>query len=328
MDFLDIRLPTANNGVSLLGEASRLVPQAEFFSIQHGQELRRFSQQDAFKLKRVTLLCFGQWVAENFPKFGRQENAYLPIGALINSLYLRARPESIEKSFELTIISTIKDEEWWGSTIGERRAGYELLMSFVRQFCGDQLITPLVALTIDRDTNQMLDESTIERQWFVDRFGPQVRFTEPSLIFGGLSDLDERRIVPKSPKERFSTYFASDKSVVTIGMSSTSLWESFSRGNRILAVNLTDNPIYDFPIDGIWSMRKPTYEEFELRLNYIFQMKDSEWDSESKNFRESLITSDATESVTERIRMHVGMAIEKSPWKKELIVSPRGTACA
>ena len=328
MDSLDTQIPTMNHRASLLEEASRLVPQVKFFSIQHGQELRRFSQEDAFKFKRVTLLCFGQWVAENFPKFGRRENAYLPIGALINSLYLRARPESIEKSFELTIISTIKDEEWWGSTIGERRAGYELLMSFVRQFCGDRLITPLVALTIDRDTNQMLDESTIERQWFVDRFGPQVRFTEPSLIFGGLSDLDERRIVPKSPKERFSTYFASDKSVVTIGMSSTSLWESFSRGNRILAVNLTDNPIYDFPIDGIWSMRKPTYEEFELRLNYIFQMKDSEWDSESKKFRESLITSDATESVTERIRMHVGMAIEKSPWKKELIVSPRGTACA
>ncbi|NCW94758.1 MAG: hypothetical protein EBW79_07245 [Actinobacteria bacterium] len=327
MDSLDSQIPTMNHKVSLLEEASKLVPQTDFISIQHGQELRRFSQEGDSKLKRVTLLCFGQWAAENFPKFGRRENKYIPVGALINSLYLRARPADIEKSCELTVISTIKDEEWWGSIIGERRAGYERLVSFVRQFCIDRMITPLVALTIDRDSNQVLDESIIERQWFIERLGPQLRFTEPSLIFGGLSGLDERGIVPKSPKERFSTYFASDSSVVTIGMSSTALWESFSRGNRILAVNLTNNPIYDFPIEGIWSMRQPTYEDFESRLTTIIQMQDAEWESASRGFREFLITSDATESVTERIRLHVGSAIEESPWKKKLCINSRGTAC-
>jgi hypothetical protein len=315
MDFLDIQLPTKGHGVSLLEEVSKLVPQTEFISIQHGQELRRFPVDESMDLKRVTLLCFGQWAAENFPRFGRREHKYIPIGALVNSLYLQARPARIQKTSELTIVSTIKDDEWWGAVVGQRRVGYEELVSFVGRYCVANSLTPLVALTIDRDMNQTIDESAIERRWFTDRLGGQIQFTEPTLIFGGLSGLDEHDIAPRSVKERFSSYFASDQSVVTIGMSSTALWEAFGRGNRILAVNLTDNPIYDFPINGIWSMRQPSYEEFVARLNYIRRMTDSEWESLSKDSRELLIQNDVTETVSERIRAQVSLALEENPWR-------------
>jgi len=322
MDFLDIQIPTESYGVSLLEEVSRLVPEVEFVSIQHGQELRRLAATNtSIEAKRVTLLCFGEWTAKNFPEFGRLEHKYIPVGALVNSIYTRTRPPQIWRKNHIVVISTVKDEAWWGPVAGERRIGYEKLMVFVRDFCAKTSITPLVALTIDRDSNNSIDEATIERRWFMERVGEDIEFTDPSLIFGGLSHIDEHAIIPMSIKERFSSYFASDQSLVTIGMSSTALWEAFGRGNRILAVNLTDNPVYDFPISGVWSMRQPTYDEFETRLSEIMNMKDSEWTSLSKEAREFLIRDDINQSVADRIRSHVGALLDKHPWRK----APRTT---
>lgn len=318
MDFLDVQLPAEDLEVSLLEEVSRIVPGCQFVSIQHGQELRRFATRGALKpLKRVTLLCFGSWAAENFPKFGRREYRYLPVGALVNSLYVRTRPRRISRDCQLVIISTVKDDSWWGPQTSERKAGYECLMRFVGDFCSENTVKPLVALTIDRDTNTSTDETRLERQWFINRLGEEIDFTEPSLIFGGRSGLDEQRIAPQSVRERFSSYFASDQSEVTIGMSSTALWEAFARGNKILAVNMTENPIYDFPIDGIWSMRQPSYHEFAERLTQIMKLTEAEWENISELPRHHLIRNDKDESVSDRIRSYAESALARHPWRKQ-----------
>ena len=314
MDFLDIQLPTTQLRSSLLEEVSELVTTTEFVSVQHGQELRRFCLGN--RPKRVTLLCFGAWVAENFPTYGRLESQYVPVGALINSLYLQARPTDIAKTHPIVVLSTVKDDDWWGTKIGERRAGFELLVSFVQRFCTKTLIKPLVALTIDRDSNKEIDESTLEREWFLQRLGESVEFTEPTSLFGTRGTVAEANNKPKSARERFATYYACDQSLLTVGMSSTALWESFARGNRILAVNLTDNPIYDFPIQGLWSMRQPTFTDFEARAQHIMQMTDDEWRDISDSAREFLVRADSTETVADRIRNHIAEVLSQHPWRK------------
>lgn len=314
MDFLDIQLPSTQLRSSLLEEVSKLVTTTEFISVQHGQELRRFVMGDS--LKRVTLLCFGSWVAENFPQYGRMESRYVPVGALVNSLYSQARPGLIPQQSQVVVLSTVKDDDWWGPKIGERRAGYELLMTFTREFCAKRSIRPLVALTIDRDMNKEVDESALERDWFSQRLGEHVDFTEPRALFG-IRDTNERlNAEPRSAKERFSSYYACDRSLITLGMSSTALWESFARGNRILAVNLTNNSVYDFPIEGIWSLRQPTLEIFEERIQLIMAMSVDEWRRISDPAREQLIRSETTESVANRIRSHITARLNQHPWRK------------
>lgn len=314
MDFLDIQLPSTQLRSSLLEEVSKLVTTTEFISVQHGQELRRFVMRDS--LKRVTLLCFGSWVAENFPQYGRLESRYVPVGALVNSLYLQARPGMIPQQSQVVVLSTVKDDDWWGPKIGERRAGYELLMTFTREFCTKRSIRPLVALTIDRDMNKEVDESALERDWFSQRLGEHVDFTEPRALFGIRDTNDRLNAEPRSVKERFSSYYACDRSLITLGMSSTALWESFARGNRILAVNLTNNSVYDFPIEGIWSLRQPTLEIFEERIQLIMAMSEDEWRRISDPAREQLIRSETTESVANRIRSHITARLNQHPWRK------------
>lgn len=299
MDNFDIQLPDSRHDTSLLEEVSRLVKSTKFFLIQHGQELRRFSP--SLMRKRVTLLCFGDWVADNFPKFGRREMSYISVGALINGHYEESRPTTIERKQELCLLSTVKNETWWGEEMGDRRSGYEQLVKFLKQFSETTKIRINVALTVDRDQNPLRDESLLERNWFLDRLGSAISFTEPETRFGASAGEHLREATPRHLKDRFATYFASDCAQVTIGMCSTSLWESFARGNKILAVNSAESEQYNFPISGIWFMRKPSYREFEQRLNEILAMSYEEWHATSKPSREYLVMPRGSLSVDDRI---------------------------
>jgi hypothetical protein len=287
MDNFDLN-QHSKSGPTLYEELGSILPNVEILSIQHGQELRRFTPSD--RKKRVKLLCWGDWVSENFPKFGRTEGEFVSVGALVDGLYRKERPAAIEKDVKICLISTIKDRTWWGSEIGERRSGYESLVEYLRLFAQARGISPHVALTIRRDQNTELDEVTIERNWFLERLGGEINFTEPKLIFGSPHPQIGELRQPKHIFERYSTYYLCDRSEVTLGMTSSVLWESFGRGNKVLAVNLTDNPIYDFPIPGVWSMRQPTYAKFENRLQELLRMPDEQWEQESREARNHLMT--------------------------------------
>lgn len=287
---------------SLLDEVSKVLKSCRIFSVQHGQELRRLPANR--ESKNVTLLCWGDWVRENFPKFGRTEHRFISVGALVNDLYLRIRPE-VSIKHQVLFVSTVKDESWWGQSIGERRQGYELLTSYLRQFCEKFEVLPLIALTIDRDHSPELQEDELEKAWFRSRFLENVEFSHPGSLFGRRDDSEDTDRAPKYRKERYATYFASDSSRITIGMSSTVLWESFARGNRILSVNLTGNEAFDFPIHGVWSLRNPTYEEFEKRIQDIIHMEDAEWDRVSLSARKFLVRQEVDRSSIDLIRAEI-----------------------
>lgn len=292
---------------SLLHEIGTICASSKLLSIQHGQDLRRSSVTSC--TKNVTLLCWGDWVRDNFPLFGRTEAKYVAVGALVNDLYLRIRPK-VSKENALLLVSTVKDETWWGDESGERQRGYGELVDFVNVFSRHRSIRPVVALTIDRDHDPSINESELEQNWFKNRLNGNVQFTEPRSLFGSGGPFGSPARAPRYPKERYATYFLSDCSEVTIGMSSTVLWESFSRGNKILSINLTNNSIYNFPVDGVWSLQQPSYEEFSNRLEWILGMNDKEWSELSKQAREYLIRPSTTETVAERINREIRERID------------------
>jgi hypothetical protein len=312
MDNFDLNQHTAG-GETLFEELGRLLPAVSILSIQHGQELRRFSA--GRPKKRVTLLCWGSWVADRYPQFGRNEQSYVPVGPLVDGLYRAIRPKHIIKDVDLCFVSTVKGPEWWGSVIGERQSGFEILASYLRRYSNRHSLIPHIALTIDRDQNGE-DEYPHERQWFLDRLGENIRFTEPKLIFGTSDASDASHRSPEYVKERYSTYYLCDRSEVTLGMTSSVLWESFGRGNKVLAVNCTNNEAYDFPIPGPWSMRQPSYSEFEARLREIQTMSDADWQKVSREARLYLIHQDSQTSPHDAINREIRRALEVSrPYK-------------
>ena len=292
---------------TLLEEISTVCEGIHLLSIQHGQELRRLIPTSS--TKDVTLLCWGDWVRDNFPRFGRKEAKYVTVGALVNDQYLRVRP-TVSKQNQLLIISTVKDETWWGDGGGERQYGYGTLIDYIKRYCATQNIRPIVALTIDRDHDPTVNEAQLEREWFTKRFGGDIQFSEPRSLFGSGGPLGFPARAPRYTKERYATYFLSDCSEVTIGMSSTVLWESFARGNKILSVNPTDNETYNFPVDGPWSLQKPSYEEFSSRLEWLLQLEADQWEAISRDPRGYLVDLSEPGSVSGRISEEIQKCID------------------
>jgi hypothetical protein len=273
----------------MFSEVSRTIPELKFLSVQHGQELRRF--QLGRSTANVTLLCWGQWAVRKFPAFGRNEKAYIAVGSLVDSLYREIRPSEISKDVEIALVSTVKGKPWWGREVGERRRGYEQLVEQLARYARENCIIVHVALTIDRDQFGP-DDAELERSWFLERLGSNARFTEPAVLSGDRGVTFAGRSDPRYIRERYATYYLCDRSNVTIGMASSVLWESFGRGNKLLSVNHTNNPIYDFPIDGIWAMHKPTFDEFSERLSMLRTMQQSQWLLDSEIARLDLMTYD------------------------------------
>lgn len=298
-----------NGHNTMFSEVSRSIPELELLSVQHGQELRRFPLWR--RTANVTLLCWGEWAVRNFSVFGRNEKAFVAVGSLVDSLYRDIRPSVISKDTEITLVSTVKGKEWWGQEVGERRQGYEQLAEQVARYATENGISVSVALTIDRDQFGP-DDAELERRWFLERLGPSARFTEPSVISGDPRVTFNGRRDPKYVRERYATYFLCDRSNVTIGMASSVLWESFGRGNKLLAVNHTENPIYDFPIDGIWSLRKPTFAEFSERLDTVRSMPQSQWLLDSESARLELMSYEESEPPHQKINRILRESINKT----------------
>jgi hypothetical protein len=77
--------------------------------------------------------------------------------------------------------------------------------------------------------------------------------------------------------DRLSSYDAVMGARTVLGDQSSLLVEALGRGKRILSVNMTEDPSLDFPMDGPWLLRRPTYEQFAERMDWIRGMSDAQW---------------------------------------------------
>lgn len=282
----------------------RHLPNVQIVKVQHAQYIQR---QPISENRRGILAVWGQFCADWFPQFGRVERTYVVVGALQDSRYrslirnvkLRERPG-------ICVVSTVKDTVWWGPPRTERRLGYDALMEYIARYAEETQLPVAVALTVDRTTTNGENQVELERRYFTDRFGPKVFFPDPNKRFGGLIEDSEFDIVEQSNKERFSSYVLTDISTLTVGAASSTLWEAFGRGNRVLSVNLTDNPALDFPIPGRWAMRQPTYEDFAERCTELIAMPIEQYQSLSAEARKYLMFYEESDPPEERLRRFIG----------------------
>jgi hypothetical protein len=172
-----------------------------------------------------------------------------------------------------------------------------------------------VALTVDRSIQNGEDQARLEREYFVARFGNECFFPDTSRSFGGLVTNEENDAFAESNKMRFSSYVLSDACELTIGATGSTLWESFGRGNRLLAVNLTDDPAFDFPIPGPWAMRQPSYESFSARCDELRNMSEEEYLRLSATARRDLIYHDEGDRPAARLLRLVRLLLQSKSVK-------------
>ena len=96
---------------------------------------------------------------------------------------------------------------------------------------------------------------------------------------------DEFKYITNNSLEKtnkYTSYKAMFQSRVAVGKGSTMLREKLSFGEKILSCNLTPTNIYNFPIEGICSIKNCNFRQFERRLLKIYSMSKKSYFSKMK----------------------------------------------
>ena len=88
-------------------------------------------------------------------------------------------------------------------------------------------------------------------------------------------------------RDKDSTQKGSDISNVTIGTCTTVLRQTFSRGNKIYPINFVHSSISS-PYNLLGYPLDPTYNQFQIHLDYLLAMDPKEYSNRNKELMEYL----------------------------------------
>ena len=102
------------------------------------------------------------------------------------------------------------------------------------------------------------------------------------------------------------------QSKIVVGTASTLLRENLAIGGKILSCNLSPTNIYDFPIQGICSIKNCTFEEFEERLLQIYSLSENEYFSRLSKDKCYTMEYDENVSTIEMLKRNIDLFLAKN----------------
>ena len=107
--------------------------------------------------------------------------------------------------------------------------------------------------------------------------------------------------------DSYNSYMAMFQSKVVVGTTSTLLRENLAIGGKILSCNLLPTNIYDFPIQGICSIKNCTFEEFEKKLLQIYSISEKDYFSKLSKDKCYLVEYDEKVSTIEILKRKIDL---------------------
>jgi surface carbohydrate biosynthesis protein len=252
---------------SIFQLASSLNPSIRFLAVQNGNRLLdRDHARGTHRIYLREFACIGNYEIDQYSNHGAYVEKFYPIGMLLDSYYreISSAPQKL-KEFDICLVSQVRPGLMQQHT--ERMTSSILLAQFIKRFCLEHKKTLCIAMRMHPEKN--LDLYKWELEWYDKHIGE---------IGSKFSN------IPNS----FNTYKLTDKSLISVGMHSTSMREAFGRKNRILSCNFSGNPCYDFPVSGFWMLCNANYSEFEASMLYLLGLSDDDYNNFSLDARNYL----------------------------------------
>ena len=111
-------------------------------------------------------------------------------------------------------------------------------------------------------------------------------------------------------KDFFSSFQAIFESKIAVAAQSTLLRNKIGLNEKILACNLTNFKIYDFPINGVCTINNCNYEDFENRLQKILNMSIKDYFYNIDRDKSYIMTFDKELSTIDKIKKKIDIFLK------------------
>tara|TARA_Y100000389_G_C17466348_1_gene525996 strand:+ start:4378 stop:5559 length:1182 start_codon:yes stop_codon:yes gene_type:complete len=235
--------------------------------------------------------CYGQSEIDDCKKFGVNVINFIKTGSvrIANFFkYVEKNKIKLDKTkYDLCLISenahdiNIK----LGETMEEQ--GFANMAKFVIRYAKESNLKFIFARKRENFTSQANDE---------------MNFFKKYLSTSELNFLKENMNIKKN---EYSSYLPLFQSKIAIGTQSTLLKDKISCKEKIFSLNLQKTNIYDFPINGVCSIKNCSYNEFKKKLDQVFLMSNEEYFSNLDKKCDYVIEYNKKENVIDKIRKSI-----------------------
>lgn len=216
--------------------------------------------------------CFGDHEVNETKKENIKVKNYFPVGLLRLSNYLQFKLEqnidkiNIKYDFALICEMLEQKKNLWKS---EKLA--EDYMKIFQYSIRAALKNKLKVIFILKSKNNREKELNFYKKY--------LNANEIKFLMNNIVEVD---------RENYKSYIAIEKSKVAIAFHSTMLLEKLGLNGKVLSCNFTDEDVFNFPVDCLFRLIRPSYEDFETRLLKIIKLEDEKY---IKNIKKKLISN-------------------------------------
>jgi len=300
-----IVLTNIHNSLKFFDLARILEKKIIFIAIQNGAQYEIKKYKHLYKAKKnnsdlskniyiPNFFCFGQFEIDQHKKDKIEVKNFFKIGSLnAENFFQHAKKNKIllkKKLYDICLLSdpmTLGINNQFGIPTIEK--GFADTIKYTIDFCKKHNIKMIFTWKRDKKKEPIHSKDELD---FYKKY-----FTNDDIDFLLKNSLEKT--------DRFTSYKAVFQSKVVVATYSTLLREYLGTGGKILSCNMTASEIFDFPIEGICSIKDCTFQEFEKRLLNILSISDEEYLRKLGTNKNYLMEYDEKVSTIEVIRKKI-----------------------
>jgi hypothetical protein len=252
-----------------------------FLAIQNGvrTEVVEMSSKAARRIFIPEFACFGEYERDLYSGRGAQVGRFILIGSLREAYFRRywqqAAPTSSERyDYDLCVVA--EAAPGWNKRYPGLEDAIGNIAKYAVRLAREKGLKVVIAGKRDVTPEQArahIHQRDTEVDWYRKYTG------------------DEVAITPRV-RDQFTTYGLTSRSRISIAWLSTALYEATSRGSRVLHCNFSGDRLWDFCVDGIWSLKEDSYEAFAERVMALLALSDEAWREKSAKMAAYVMNND------------------------------------
>lgn len=252
-----------------------------FLAIQNGAryDVVEMFAKAASRIFIPEFACFGEYEKDLYSGKGAQVGRFIPIGSLREAYFRRywqqAAPAA-DDPYDHDLCVVAEASPGWNRTHPGLEDAIGNIAKYAVRLAREKGLKVVIAgkrdVTPGQDRAHIHQRDT-EVDWYRKYTG------------------DEVAITPRV-RDQFTTYGLISRSRVSLASMSTALREAAGRGSRVLFCNFSGDRVWDFCVDGIWSLKEDSYEAFAERVMALLALSDEAWREKSAKMARYVMNND------------------------------------